>query len=176
MKSERGSIENSFTIMIVIGLAAIIMIVVPLLSTAGRLEDIDQSRLQSALTNFVEKAASTGKITLQDFESELVNKIDNVNKYEVEIEIWKLDQNPNKKTTQTQHKVIGQNTYIIEYSSDVFDELYSKEEIKLEEGWKVHAYAYNTNVTKEQAFSGQANADISTHSAEAVATVRKNAD
>lgn len=176
MKSERGSIENSFTIMIVIGLAAIIMIAVPLLSTAGRLEDIDQSRLQAALTNFVEKSASSGKITLRDFEGEVLSKIDNVNKYEVEVEIWKLDANPSKKTTQTQHRVIGQNTYIIEYSSDVMDELYDKQEIKLEEGWKIHAYAYNTNVTKEQAFSGQANADISTHSAEAVATVRKNAE
>ncbi len=176
MKSERGSIENSFTIMIVIGLAAIIMIVVPLLSTAGRLEDIDQSKLQAALTDFVEKAASSGKITLKDYVDELIPKIDNVNKYEVELEIWKLDQNPNKKTTQTKHTVIGQNTYIIEYSTDVMEELYNNGEIKLQEGWKIHAYAYNTNVTKEQAFSGQANADISTHTAEAVATVRKNAE
>lgn len=176
MKSERGSIGSSFTIMIVIAIAAIVMIIVPLLSTAGRVEDIDQSKLQAALTNFVEDCASTGVMTLKDYENKVVNQIDNVNKYNVELEIWKLDKNFDKKTTQTNSKKIGENVYIITYSSEVLDELHKKGKIRLEEGWKVYAYAYNTNTTKEQAFSGQSNADISTHAAEAVATVRKNGD
>ena len=173
MKSERGSVGNSFTIMITIGLAAIIMIIVPLLSTAGRLEDIDQSRLQAAVSEFAEKCASDGTIKESEYDK-LVSQINNTNKYEIEIEVGKLDQNPNKKTTQTNSKVIGQNTYVFEYSSEVMKKLNEKGEYPLEEGWKLYVYAYNTNVTKEQAFSGQNNADIATHSAEAVATVRKN--
>ncbi len=174
MKSERGSIGSSFTIMIVIGIAAVVMIIVPLLSTAGRLEDVDQQRLQGAITNFAEECATTGEITLENYENKVINQIDNVNKYNVEIEIWKMDKNLDKKSTQTNSRIIGKNTYIITYSSDVFDELYKKGKIKLEEGWKIYVYAYNTNVTREQAFSGQANSDLSTHAAEATATVRRD--
>ena len=173
MKSERGSVGNSFTIMITIFIAGIIMIIVPLLSTAGRLEDIDQSNLQAAVSEFAEKCASDGVITEAQY-NQLVGEVNNVNKYIIEVDVGKLDQNPNKKTTQTNGRVVGQNTYVYEYSSDVLKKVLKDGEYKLEEGWKIHVYAYNTNVTKEQAFSGQANADISTHSAEAVATVRKN--
>ena len=172
MKSERGSVGSSFTIMIVIGIAAVVMIFVPLLSTAGRLEDIDQSRLQTAVNNFAESCASSGEIT-EDALNELISTVNNVNKYEVEIEVWTPDKNHDKKTTQINSKSSDGQTYIITYSSDVFDKIYKDGRMKLTEGGKIYVYLYNTNVTKEQAFSGQSNADLSTHAASAVVTVRK---
>ena len=58
---------DSLITIVAIFLAAILMFVFPLMSISERNDDIAQLGIQTAVTEFVDKAASTGKITMDEY-------------------------------------------------------------------------------------------------------------
>lgn len=98
--------SDSLITIVAIFLAAILMFIFPLMSIAERSDDISQLTVQSAVTEFVNTCVSTGKITLDEYNS-LISKIEATgNTYDVEIEVKVLDENIGKKSAWTQGQVI----------------------------------------------------------------------
>lgn len=94
--------SDSLITIVAIFLAAILMFIFPLLSIAERSDDISQLTVQSAVTDFVNTAKATGKITSEEY-GKLLNKLSATgNTYDVEIEVKILDENIGKKSAWTQ--------------------------------------------------------------------------
>ncbi len=167
MDGMGSSLTTIFLILIIVGGLTFFI----LNSTASNLDDTIQVNLQQQTTAFTEECANTGRLTSQNVQK-LMNSVSNSIRYDLEIEIWRLDENPNKKTTQTNSRVIGENTYVIYYYTP--EDIAERGEIKLEEGWIVVAKIRNVGPTNEQRYSMQSNADLSTMTAESTVTVRVN--
>lgn len=69
LSSERGEIGDSFMVIIVIGVAAILMFIFPLMSVSERNDDIAQSVVQTATSEFVDTVAVVGAIKPSDYEA-----------------------------------------------------------------------------------------------------------
>ena len=135
---------------VAIGLAAILMFIFPLMSTADRSDDISQQLSQSAVTDAVDQIRSTGRITMDDYEDLYNQLIATGNSFEIEITVSVLDENSNKKTTQTNPTKVGENYSYTEYTSQIMEELESKGVKKLKEGDLVTVTVRNTNKTISQ--------------------------
>ena len=61
--------NDSVMTVVAIGLAAVLMFMFPLMSTADRSDDIAQQVVQTATTEFVDNIRSTGKITQDKYDS-----------------------------------------------------------------------------------------------------------
>jgi hypothetical protein len=113
--------SDSLITIVAIFLAAILMFIFPLMSVAERSDDISQLTVQSAVTDFVDTARSTGKITIDEYNT-MINKIESTgNTYDVEIEVKVLDENVGKKSAWTQGTVIGENIYYSVYTSQILN-------------------------------------------------------
>ena len=62
---------DSLITVVAIFLAAILMFVFPLMSLAERNDDISSLAVQTATTEFVDRVRTTGKMTLEDYDSYL---------------------------------------------------------------------------------------------------------
>lgn len=141
---------DSLITVVAIFLAAILMFVFPLMSLAERNDDISSLAVQTATTEFVDRVRTTGKMTLEDYDSYLSTISSTGNSFDVEILIQQLDENPGVKTTQAESTKIGENLYYNFYTTQVEEELYSKGRINLKEGDIVTVTAKNTNQTISQ--------------------------
>lgn len=135
---------------VAIALAAILMFIFPLMSTADRSDDISQQLAQSAVTDAVDQIRSTGRITMDDYQALYNSLIATGNSFEIEISVSVLDENSGKKTTQTSPTKVGENYSYTEYTSQIMDELNSKGIYKLKEGDIVTVTVRNTNKTISQ--------------------------
>ena len=131
------------TVMTVIAifLAAILMFMFPLMSTADRSDDIAQQAVQTATTEFVDDIRTTGKITQDKYDSFLQTISSTGNSFDVEMQVEILDENANKKTTQASSSKVGENYMYTEYTSQI---------AKLKEGDIVAVTVKNTNKTISQ--------------------------
>ena len=86
---------------VAIFLAAILMFMFPLMSTADRSDDISQQVVQTATTEFVDGVRSTGRITEDKYNSFTQTIATTGNAYNVEMEVQVLDENANKKTSMS---------------------------------------------------------------------------
>ena len=100
---------DSLITVVAIFLAAILMFIFPLMSLAERTDDISSLAVQTATTEFVDTARTTGKITLEEYDAYLSNIASTGNTFDVEILIQQLDENPGVKTTQAEATKIGEN-------------------------------------------------------------------
>ena len=109
------------TVMTVIAifLAAILMFMFPLMSTADRSDDIAQQAVQTATTEFVDDIRTTGKITQDKYDSFLQTISSTGNSFDVEMQVEILDENANKKTTQASSSKVGENYMYTEYTSQI---------------------------------------------------------
>lgn len=135
---------------IAIFLAAILMFIFPLMSTADRTDDIAQQAVQTATTDFVDNIRSTGKITQDKYDSFVSTIAETGNSYDVEIEAQKLDETSRKKTTAASQSKVGENSYYSEYTSQIEDEIGKKGEYDLKEGDLISVTVKNTNKTISQ--------------------------
>lgn len=135
---------------IAIFLAAILMFIFPLMSTADRTDDIAQQAVQTATTDFVDDIRSTGKITQDKYDSFVSTIAETGNSYDVEIEAQKLDASSRKKTAATAQSKVGENSYYSEYTSQIEDEIGKKGEYDLKEGDLISVTVKNTNKTISQ--------------------------
>ena len=88
----------SDTLMSIIGIffAVILMFIFPTLEMANKSDELSQTVAQVAVTDFVNKVASKGKITELDY-NELEQKLYATgNSYDIQIEVQILDDNPRR--------------------------------------------------------------------------------
>lgn len=141
------------TVMTVIAifLAAILMFMFPLMSTADRSDDIAQQAVQTATTEFVDDIRTTGKITQDKHDSFLQTISSTGNSFDVEMQVEILDENANKKTTQASSSKVGENYMYTEYTSQIANQMNNNNGVyKLKEGDIVAVTVKNTNKTISQ--------------------------
>lgn len=119
---------------IVIGLVAVLMFVVPVMTMADRTDDISQLTVQTATTEFVNDVRTTGRLTMDKYGKYIETISSTGNAYDVEMEIKVLDENPGKKTTQAQSTKIGENVYYSMYTSQILDAIDNNKILALKEG------------------------------------------
>ena len=111
--------SDSLITIVAIFLAVILMFIFPLMSIADRNDDIAETTVQAAVTEFVDTAKSTGKITAGEY-SKFLSKIEATgNTYDVELEVKVLDENVGKKSAWTNGTVIGENVYYSVYTTQI---------------------------------------------------------
>ena len=89
----------------------------------NRIDNVRQENSKLLVEEFVTEVTNTGKLTRTNYE-EFVNKLDATGKtYDIEMEIWHIDENPGKKTSQVQYTKIGENGYWIEATTQILPQI-----------------------------------------------------
>ena len=146
----------SDTLMTVIGIfiAVILMFIFPLMSLSERTDDISQSAVQTATSEFVDKISISGKIRPSDYESYAQTITATGNVYEINIEVQHLDENPGKKSAVTSKDLIGENVRYSTFTSEILSEMYpttgDPKPYQLKKGDNVIVTVKNTNSTLAQ--------------------------
>lgn len=147
----------SDSLMLIIGIfvAVILMFIFPLMSLSERTDDISQTVVQTATSEFVDKISIAGKIKPSDYEAYASTIGATGNTYEIEIEVQHLDENPGKKSTTTSGDLVGENVRYSTFTSEILGEMYSVNSTKskdytLKKGDNVIVTAKNTNKTMAQ--------------------------
>ena len=135
---------------VAIFLAAILIGIFPLMSIAERNDDISQLSIQTSISEFVDKVRKTGKITQTDYDALVAALYATGNTYDITVEIQILDENPSKKTTQTDETKIGENVYYSVYTTQIESELKKSSKYVLKAGDIITVSATNTNNTISQ--------------------------
>ena len=112
---------DTFKVVIVIFLSAILVFIFTLMTMSDRTDDVAQLVVETATVDFVDNARSTGKITPDEYNTFIQTLNSTGNTYDVEIEVRVLDENPGKKTSQTERTTIGENVYYSVYTSQILD-------------------------------------------------------
>lgn len=143
---------DSLITIIAIFLAAILMFIFPLMAISERTDDVSQLVVETATTEFVDNVRSTGKLTLNNYDSYVQELAATGNAYEVSMEAQILDENPGVKTTQAETTKIGENVYYTMYTSQIEEKLNSssKNTLNLKEGDIFSVSVKNTNTTIAQ--------------------------
>ena len=135
---------------VAIGLAAVLMFMFPLMSTADRSDDIAQQVVQTATTEFVDNIRSTGKITQDKYDSFTDTLAATGNAYDVDMEVQILDESANKKTSQVQASKVGENYYYSEYNTQIENKLAETGTYTLKQGDIISVSVKNSNQTISQ--------------------------
>ena len=96
--------SDTLVTIVAIALAAILMFVFPLMTMSDRTDDVSQLTVETATTDFVDEIRTTGKITPEKYNQFLETIGSTGNTYNTEMEVKILDENPGKKTTQTNRR------------------------------------------------------------------------
>ncbi len=142
--------SDTLITIIAIFLAAVLMFVFPLMSVSERNDDIAELAVQSATTEFINKARTTGAITSDDYYG-FVQKISSTgNSFDVDVELKILDKNLSSKVGQANAQKIGENVYYSKYTSQMEDDLRNSGKCVLKEGDIISVTVKNTNQTIAQ--------------------------
>lgn len=141
--------DTAITIVSIV-LAVTLMFVFPVITLADRNDDIAQVSVQTATTEFVDNIRTTGTLELEDYEKFESTLNATGNTYDIEIEFKILDENPSKKTSQTNQTVIGENVYYSIYTTQIMNALSNNSTYKLKEGDIVSVTVKNTSTTLSQ--------------------------
>ena len=142
--------SDTLITVIAIALAAVLMFVFPLMTMSDRTDDVSQLAVETATTDFVDEVRTSGKITPDKYSKFIENIGSTGNTYNVEMQVQVLDENPGKKTTQSQKDKIGENVYYSVYTSQIEDILNSNKNYNLKEGDLFSVNVKNTNQTLAQ--------------------------
>lgn len=89
--------SDTLITVIAIVLAAVLMLIFPLMTMADRTDDVSQLSVETATADFVDTIRTTGRITPDNYSTFMQNITATGNTYDVEIEVKVLDENPGKK-------------------------------------------------------------------------------
>lgn len=142
--------SDTFITVIAIGLAAILMFIVPLMTTADRADDVSQLAVQAATSDFVDKVRTTGKITQTNYSKLLETVTATGNTYGVEMTVQVKDMNLGKKTSLAQNDKIGENAYYSIYTSQIEEKMNADGAYYCKEGDIVTVSVKNTSQTIAQ--------------------------
>lgn len=143
--------SDTMVTIIAIFLAAVLMFILPLMSVSERGEDVSQLAVQTATQEFVDKVATKGVITKEDYDAYVQALGITGNTYDIEIEVQHLDGNPGKKATIAD--LIGENLRYSEFTSTILRFIESDTEgnkYVLSKGDNVIVSVKNTNTTLAQ--------------------------
>lgn len=141
--------SDTFITIIAIFLAAILMFVFPLLTVSERSDDVSQLAVQSATTDFVDKVRTTGKLSLDDYDKFVQTINATGHNFNTEITAKILDENPGKKTTQSEYTKIGENVYYVKYTTQLMEDL-KKNTLAFKEGDIISVQVENKYTTIAQ--------------------------
>lgn len=164
---------------VVIFFAAIVMFIAPLMTMADKTDDAVNLTVQTATTEFKNKAITAGKLTQEDYDNFILTLAATGNAYNVEITVNMYDGN-NKKKSSEGTQVIGDGTRITMYTSQVMDQLAANGEIIMPPDSEIIIVVKNANQTiavqlRNWAYRVTGN-DSSTITAEASGIVTKTAN
>lgn len=92
--------SDTLITIIAIALAAVLMFVFPLMTMSDRTDDVAQLTVETATTEFVDTARSTGKITKANYDKFIETITSTGNTYNVDMEVQVKDDNLGKKVSQ----------------------------------------------------------------------------
>ena len=140
--------SDTLITIIAIFLAATLMFIFPMMTTASQNDELAQIAVQTIVSDFTNKVAQEGKVTLESYD-EFIQKLHATgNTYDIELETKILDENPGKKTTITTQDMIGENVYYSEYTTAIENKLMSGEqEYNLKKGDYITVTVKNNNIT-----------------------------
>ena len=141
----------SDTLMSIIGifLAIVIMFVFPLMVLAGKGDEVSQTVVEVAVSDFVNTVATTGQITWSDYNKLLQKLYSTGNSFDIQIEAQILDDNPRRATTTASSNVLGEYKYYSVYTNTILSELEKSENSKyqLKNDDYIIVSVKNTNTT-----------------------------
>ena len=143
--------SDTFITVIAIMLTAVLMLVLPVMTMADRVDTVSKTDIETKTSDFVNEIRTTGKLTSEKY-SKFIEEITSTgNTYDVEMEFKILDENPGKKTTQTAKDKIGENVYYSVFTSQISEALNSDSAVyNLKEGDIITVTVKNTNLTLSQ--------------------------
>lgn len=148
------------TIIVLLGVGVLIF-VVPLVTLTDRSDNVTQENVKLIVEEFVTDLTNTGKLTRTKYQN-FQNELDSTgnNSYNIEMEIQRIDENPGKKTSQTNYTKIGENVYYSEFTTQILNQIGIKtnagnpnttnDTIILNEGDIIYVRVKNTNSTAAQ--------------------------
>ena len=132
-------------------LAAILMFIFPLMSVSERNDDIAQTVVQTATSDFVDEVSISGEIKASSYEAYQSKLAATGNTYDIEIEVQHLDDNPGKKATSTSGDLVGENVRYSTYTTEIMEKMYANNRVyDLKKGDNVVVTVKNTNKTIAQ--------------------------
>lgn len=131
-------------------LAAILMFIFPLMSTADRADDVTTQVVKTATQDFVDSVRTTGKITSDKYEGFVRSLASTGNTYDVNMEVKHLDESASKKTTTAASSKVGENYYYSEYNDQITGTLNEHNVYRLKQGDIVSVDVKNKNQTISQ--------------------------
>ena len=138
----------SDTLMSIIGIffAVILMFIFPAIEMANKTDEMAQTVSQVAVTDFVNKVASKGKITEFDY-NELEQKLYATgNSYDIQIEVQILDDNP-RRTFVNDNIGTDEVRYYSLYTNTILEKLSETQEYLLKKDDYIVVTAKSTNIT-----------------------------
>ncbi len=145
----------SDTLMTVIGIGlAAILFLFPVMSMSERVDDTAELVVQAATTEFVDMTTTTGVLTLEEYDKFISTLASTGNSYDIEMQIYHIDENPGVKVTQADTTKVGENLYYNEYTTQIEKRLDKDGKIALKEGDMFLAIAKNTNKTIAEMLRG----------------------
>lgn len=140
--------SDTLITIIAIFLAAILMFVFPLMMVSSTQDDISQVAVQSLVAEFVNNAATKGKITLAEYNTFASKLYATGNTYSIDLEHKIMTTNPNKGEVEQ----LGENLYYSVYNSTIIDGangIYNstKKEYLMKKGDYLIVTVKNTNTT-----------------------------
>ena len=144
--------DSTITI-IAIFLAAVLMFAFPLMAMSDRNDDVSQINIQVLTTEFVDNIRTTGRLTEQNYSKFVQQLAATGNTYDIEIEVQVFDENPSKKSAQTDTTKLGENASYTLYTSQILEMLNDEQHkgvIAFKEGDIISVKVKNTNVTISQ--------------------------
>ncbi|MDO5555301.1 MAG: hypothetical protein Q4G09_01185 [Clostridia bacterium] len=145
--------SDTLITIIAIFLAAVLLFIFPLMSISERNDDISQTVVQTATSEFVDEIAISGLIKPSSYEAYQQKLVATGNSYEIEMEVQHLDQNPGKKSATTSANAIGENVRYSTFTTEILNSMYTEEPAKsysLKKGDNVIVTVKNTNKTMAQ--------------------------
>ena len=122
---------------VVIVLAALLIVVLPVMTMADRFDTTSQAEVEAIVSNFVEEARTKKVVTQEGYA-------------QFNVELKSIDENPGKKTLQTTKDKIGENGYVSAYTTQFEEQLEKSGKIKLNTGDMILVSVVNANPTFAQ--------------------------
>ena len=141
---------DSFMTVIAMFVAVILMFIYPLLSLSERSDDISQTVVQTAASEFVDKASIAGQIKPSDYYTFASEIGATGNTFEIALEVQHIDENPGKKVVITSTDLIGENVRYSTFTSEILEKLEAGEAYPLKKGDNIIVTVKNTNKTMAQ--------------------------
>lgn len=138
--------SDTLITVIAIFLAAVLMFVFPLMTVSNTQDEISQVAVQSIVSEFVNNAATKGKVTESDYDAFTTKLYATGNTYDIQLEHKIMTTNPNKGASDKN----GENIFYSVYNTTILDGdngLSKNGEYILKKGDYIIATVKNTNTT-----------------------------